>query len=84
MSVKLLIYLNCLNCFSQGDSGGPLVMEVNGRWTVIGLGSWSYSCGKAGAPSIFTELSEFMFMLDEDIGMFCFIYPIIFLSSSAI
>ena len=59
-------------------------MEVNGRWTAIGLGSWTYSCGKAGAPGIFTKLSEFKFMLDEDIGMFCIICLVIFLSSSAI
>ena len=56
-------------------------MEVNGRWTAIGLGSWTYSCGKAGAPGIFTKLSEFKFMLDEDIGMFCIICLLIFLSS---
>ena len=59
-------------------------MEVNGRWTVIGLGSWTYSCGKAGASGIFTKLSEFKFMLDEGIGMFCIICLVIFLSSSVI
>ena len=59
-------------------------MEVNGRWTVIGLTSWSYGCGKAEAPGIFTKLSEFMYMLDEDISMFCSICLVIFLSSSTI
>ena len=49
-------------------------MEVNGRWTVIGLSSWGYSCGKVGAPGVFTKLSEFIFMLDKDIGMFCCLF----------
>ena len=79
-----LLLLNHLISFLQGDSGGPLVTEVNGRWTAIGLSSWTYSCGKAAAPSIFTKLSEFMFMLDEDTGMFCFICLVIFLSFSTI
>ena len=50
----------------QGDSGGPLVTEVDGRWTVIGLTSWGYSCGKASAPAMFAKVSSFVYMLEHD------------------
>ena len=53
-------------------------MEVNGRWVVIGLGSWSYSCGKAEASAMFTKVSEFMYMIAQDLGMFSFVSVDIF------
>ena len=55
--------------FSQGDSGGPLVTKVEGRWTVIGLTSWSYSCAKKDSPGVFSKVSSFVYMLKQDIGL---------------
>ncbi|XP_058144988.1 serine protease 42 [Dasypus novemcinctus] len=41
----------------QGDSGGPLVCEFNNTWTQVGIVSWGYSCGVAGVPGVYTEVS---------------------------
>ena len=60
--IKLKLYL-------QGDSGGPLVTEVDGRWTVIGLTSWGYSCAKKDSPGVFSKVSSFVYMLKQDIGL---------------
>ena len=43
-----------------------MVTEVDGRWTVIGLTSWGYSCAKASAPAMFAKVSSFVYMLDQE------------------
>ena len=64
-----LLAQNQIRIVSQGDSGGPLVTKVDGRWTVIGLTSWGYSCAKEDSPGIFSKVSSFVYMLKQDIGL---------------
>ena len=46
-----------------------MVTKVDGRWTVIGLTSWSFSCAKKDSPSTFSKVSSFVYMLKQDIGL---------------
>ena len=43
----------------QGDSGGPLVVNVNGKWTLIGIVAWGINCGNE-IPGVYTKVTEFL------------------------
>ncbi|CAF0846997.1 unnamed protein product [Rotaria sordida] len=40
----------------QGDSGGPMVLLRNGRWHLVGLISWGFSCAGLG---VYTKISYY-------------------------
>jgi secreted trypsin-like serine protease len=47
------------NC--NGDSGGPLVVwnGEQGKWTQVGIVSWSEQCSKRGGYDVYTRVSRF-------------------------
>lgn len=48
-----------------GDSGGPFVMQHEGRWKLVGLVSWGYSCASEKYPSVYTRVpNQFDWILD--------------------
>lgn len=51
-----------------GDTGGPLVVEENGRWTVIGIGSWNVGCERPGLPGGYERVSKYLFFLAMNAG----------------
>ncbi len=54
----------------KGDSGGPLVCEKSdGAFVLVGLTSWGSSqCTTAGAPSVFTRLTDFTSWIAETVA----------------
>lgn len=52
----------------QGDSGFPLVSNVQGRWKVMGLVSWAYTCGEEGMHSVFADTLAISDWIRETIG----------------
>ncbi|CAF2501338.1 unnamed protein product [Rotaria sp. Silwood2] len=40
----------------QGDSGGPMILLRNGRWHLVGLISWGFSCAGLG---VYTKISYY-------------------------
>ncbi|RVE52580.1 hypothetical protein evm_002699 [Chilo suppressalis] len=50
----------------QGDSGGPLMLEVNGRWTQIGVVSFGNKCGEPGYPGVYTRVTRYIPWLQQN------------------
>ncbi|XP_063709203.1 proclotting enzyme [Culicoides brevitarsis] len=50
----------------QGDSGGPLMMEIDGRWTQLGIVSFGNKCGEPSYPGVYTRVSEYMDWIREN------------------
>jgi len=48
----------------QGDSGVPLYHDG----AQMGIISWGYSCGDTRWPSVFTDVSEYIDLINENIG----------------
>lgn len=48
----------------QGDSGGPLVDAATG--TLVGVVSWAQGCARAGMPSVFARVGEFVDWINEN------------------
>ncbi|XP_071819791.1 transmembrane protease serine 9-like [Apostichopus japonicus] len=45
----------------QGVSGGPLVcQESDGRWTLVGITSWSYGCAQPESPTVYARVSRYL------------------------
>lgn len=50
----------------QGDSGGPLITiiddEISGekKYTLFGVTSWGYGCGKQGKPGVYVEVADYI------------------------
>ena len=42
-----------------GDSGGPMVMNVGGKYTVLGVVSFSYGCARPDKPGVYTRVARF-------------------------
>ena len=40
----------------QGDSGGPMILLRHGRWHIVGLISWGFSCAGLG---VYTKISYY-------------------------
>ena len=54
-------------CF--GDSGGPLVVPADDErssWFLVGIVSWGDGCGRAGSPTVYTEVSAQLDWLAEN------------------
>ncbi len=41
-----------------GDSGGPLVINIEGRWTLIGITSAGFGCAVEKQPGIYHKVSK--------------------------
>ena len=49
----------------QGDSGGPLVTSINGRYTLIGVVSWGYSCALPAFPGVYARMTKVLEWVNE-------------------
>jgi len=49
----------------QGDSGGPLIAMIDNyeeypKYTLVGVTSWGYGCGKQGKPGVYAEVADYL------------------------
>lgn len=44
----------------QGDSGGPLVCSTLSHYTVFGITSWGYGCGRINSPGVYTKVQSLL------------------------
>ncbi|XP_054155153.1 trypsin-1-like [Oppia nitens] len=52
----------------QNDSGGPLMINIGKtKWTLIGIVSWGYECGRPGMPGVYTRVSDYTDWIKENI-----------------
>ncbi|XP_049693569.2 clotting factor B isoform X1 [Helicoverpa armigera] len=51
----------------QGDSGGPLMLQINGRWTQIGVVSFGNKCGEPGYPGVYTRVTHYSNWLQQNL-----------------
>lgn len=49
----------------QGDSGGPFVVEVDGKWTIVGLTSWGQN--GCGYGTVYTRVSSYLDWIDQQV-----------------
>jgi len=55
----------------QGDSGGPLVAMIYNettnqiRWTLTGVTSWGYGCGRKGSPGVYANVANHLEWLSQ-------------------
>ncbi|XP_026815400.1 trypsin-like isoform X2 [Rhopalosiphum maidis] len=42
----------------SGDSGGPLLCNIRGRWTVVGVTSFGYGCGRHSKYGIYANVAN--------------------------
>lgn len=42
----------------SGDSGGPLLCNIHGRWTVVGVTSFGYGCGRHSKYGIYANVAN--------------------------
>jgi len=52
----------------QGDSGGPLVCNNRGSFTVFGLTSFGYGCGRARSPGVYAKVQYYLSWIEEKIA----------------
>ncbi|XP_062575862.1 trypsin-1-like, partial [Saccostrea cucullata] len=58
-------YINGGSDTCQGDSGGPLVCKVNGKYTVLGVTSWGYGCGRPNSPGVYANVKSLVRWIRE-------------------
>uniref|UniRef100_A0A914USJ0 Uncharacterized protein n=1 Tax=Plectus sambesii TaxID=2011161 RepID=A0A914USJ0_9BILA len=50
-------YSQAMPC--QADVGGPLLCQLNGTWSVYGVGSWGEGCARSFKPMVYTNVPYF-------------------------
>jgi Trypsin len=45
---------------------GPLMMEMEARWTQLGIVSFGNKCGEPGYPGVYTRISEYLDWIKEN------------------
>ncbi|XP_023248280.1 uncharacterized protein LOC106641736 [Copidosoma floridanum] len=51
----------------DGDSGGPLVCLHNGAFTLYGLTSWGWQCGRADKPGVYSRIAYYRKWIEQKI-----------------
>ena len=62
-----LSYTNSSWLLFQGDSGGPLVLDEAQIQYEVGVVSTGYGCGAPQYPGIYTNVSQFLTWIKEEV-----------------
>ena len=56
--------------YIQGDGGGPLACEEDdGYYTLTGLVSWGFGCGRKDVPGVYVKISSFIGWINQIISV---------------
>ena len=56
--------------YIKGDGGGPLACEEDdGYYTLTGLVSWGFGCGRKDVPGVYVKISSFIGWINQIISV---------------